>query len=485
MKRPSILRPLQRWITASILLGFLVALTAAITLPTHAQTTDTLHQVKKIYVDPITGKSDSTAARKLIIDNLQKDHTVQIVDDPTQADAILQVRMETWVRGYVSVNPRSTSGYPAYGGFLSAQLLGKGGDLLWSNIVTPSRYASSGIRHDLADQIAHKLLVALTSSPSKGPVRILKAAGATFPAPLYLAWIESFRQHRPDIQITYNSIGSEAGLEQLHDSKVTFAASDVALSDAYMRQMPVKLLQFATVLGAIVPVYNLPQIGNNLRFTPEILANIYLGNIRSWDDPAIRAVNHGVPLPSAPIVIIHRNDGSGTTFAFTDFLSKTNPDWKATVGSGTTVKWPVGKGVQGNDGVAASVAETPNSIGYTELTYAIQRQLSYGIVRNAAGNFMQANLATLAAAAIAPHGTSAIASSLTNAPGKYAYPITSFTWLLVPESIPDPVTKSAVADFLEWILTAGQKEVSALAYHPLPKETVTRELQMLAAFKAK
>ena len=485
MKRPSILRPFPRWVEASAVLALLIILTAALTPPGHAQTTDTLHQVKKIYVDTISGRSDTTPDRKLIVDNLQNGHAIQIVDDPTQADAMLQVRIETWVRGYVSVNPRSATGYPDYGGFLSAQLLGKGGDLLWSYTVTPSRYASSGIRHDLADQITRKLLVALTGPSPQGTVRILKAAGATSPAPLYQAWIESFRQHHPDIQITYNSIGSEAGVEQLYDNKITFAASDVALSDAYMSQMPVKVLQFATVLGAIVPIYNLPHIGNNLRFTPEILANIYLGKIRNWDDPAIRAVNHGVPLPSAPIVVIHRNDGSGTTFAWTDFLSKTNPEWKTTVGSGTTVKWPVGNGVQGNDGVASAVAQAPNSIGYTELTYAIQRQLSYGIVRNAAGNFMQANMATLAAAAIAPHGTAAISSSLTNAPGKYAYPITSFTWLLVPESIPDPATKSAVADFLEWILTTGQKECSALAYHPLPKETVTRELQMLATFKAK
>ncbi len=456
------------------------------TLPGHAQTIDTLRQVKKIYVDAIGGKSDATAVRKSIIDNLQKDHSIQIVDDPAQADAILQVRMESWIRGYVSVNTRSASNFPVYGGFLSAKLIGKGSDLLWSYIVTPSQNVPSGIHHDLADQITRKLLVALTSPPAKGPVRILKAAGATFPAPLYQAWIESFRQHHPDIQITYNSIGSEAGIQQLHDNKITFAASDVALSDAYMSQMPAKLLQFATVIGAVVPIYHLPQIGNNLRFTPEILANIYLGNIRSWDDPAIRAINHGVPLPSDPIIVIHRTDGSGTTFVWTDFLSKTNPNWKDTVGTGTTVKWPVGRGAQGNDEVAATVAETPNSIGYTELTYAIQRQLTYGTVRNAAGNFVQANSITLDAAAIAAKPANATAAvSLTNSPAKDAYPITSFTWLLVPESIPDPATKSAVADFLEWILTTGQKDCSAFAYHPLPKEIAARELQMLATFKSK
>jgi len=484
MKRPSNLRPFPRWAATSIVLALLIVLTGVITLPGHTQTIDTLRQVKKIYVDAVGGKSDATAVRKLIIDNLQKDHSIQIVDDPTQADAILQVRMESWVRGYVSINPRSASNFPVYSGFLSAQLIGKGSDLLWSYIVTPSLSAPSGVRRDLADQITRKLLVALTSPPTKGPVRILKAAGATFPAPLYQIWIESFRQHHPDIQISYNSIGSEAGIQQLYENKITFAASDVALSDAYMSQMPTKLLQFATVIGAVVPIYHLPQIGNNLRFTPEILANIYLGNIRSWDDPAIRAVNRDVPLPSDPIIVIHRTDGSGTTFVWTDFLSKTNPDWKVAVGSGTTVKWPVGRGVQGNDEVAATVAATPNSIGYTELAYATQRQLTYGTVRNAAGNFVQANSITLAAAASASKPTTAT-TSLTNAPGRDAYPITSFTWFLVPASIPDPATKSAVADFLEWILTTGQKESSALAYHPLPKETVTRELQMLAAFKAK
>jgi phosphate transport system substrate-binding protein len=480
MKRLSILSPLPRLIAPFIIFSLIFSLAP----PTHAvQPANTLSQVKKIYVETIGGKSDANDVRKQIIDNLQKDHRLQIADDPAQADAILQVRMESWIQGYVSVNPRSASNFPVYGGFLSAQLLGKGGDLLWSYVVTPRRSETSGIRHDLADQITQKLLVALTRPPTQGPVRIIKGAGASFPAPLYQAWIESFRLHHPDIQITYNSIGSEAGIEQLHDNKINLAASDVALSDAYMSQMPVKILQFATVIGAVVPIYHLPQIGSNLRFTPEILAKIYLGEIRTWDDRAISAINRGVPLPNAPIIVIHRTDGSGTTFAFTDFLSKTSPEWKSTVGNGTTVKWPVGQGVQGNDEVAATVAQTPNAIGYTELTYAIQRQLSFGTVRNAAGNFVQANPITLAAAAVSAQ-TSPTAS-ITNAPGKDAYPITSFTWLLVPASIPDPATKSAVVEFLDWILTSGQKDCSALAYHPLPKETAARQLRMLATFKAK
>jgi phosphate ABC transporter phosphate-binding protein len=230
----------------------------------------------------------------------------------------------------------------------------------------------------------------------------------------------------------------------------------------------------------------LPNVGQDLRFTPEVLASIYMGKIHRWNDPRIAAVNHHVSLPDHEIVVIHRSDGSGTTFVWTEFLSKTNPEWKATVGTGTTVNWPAGRAAEGNDGVATTVAQTPDSIGYTELSYAIQRQLSYRTVRNAAGNFIQANLLTLAAAASATRtGSDTRDLSLTNAAGKEAYPIASLTWLLIPESMPDPATRSAVADFLQWMLTAGQKECSALAYTPLPKEVVSRELELLARFRSK
>jgi phosphate ABC transporter phosphate-binding protein len=484
MKRLSIAGLLLPWAATPILLLLFI------TWPTQAQTADALGQVRKIYIDSSGTKSDAAEIGKHLSDSLRRDNSLEIVTDPTRADAILKTNTEIWVKAYVSVNPRSPGNkYPIYGGFLSAQLIGKDGDILWSYLVTPGRYASSGIHQDLTDQITKKLVAAVhdaapaASPPAAQNTRILKAAGATFPAPLYQAWIESFREHHPGIQITYNANGSEAGIRQLHDNKITFAASDVPLSDAYMSQMPVKLLQFATVIGAVVPVYHLPQAGEDLRFTPDILVGIYLGKIRRWNDPAIRAINRNVNLPDSEIVVVHRSDGSGTTFAWTDFLSKTNPEWKAVVGAGTTVDWLVGHGAQGNDGVASFVEQTPNSIGYVELSFAIQRRLSYGAVRNAAGNFTQANLITLAAAAA--NSSSNILASITNAPGKDAYPITSFTWLLVPQSFPDPATKSAVADFLDWILTSGQKECSALAYNPLPKDVVNRELEQLAAFKAK
>jgi phosphate ABC transporter phosphate-binding protein len=492
MKRPSIRTLFLQWAAIPIFFSLLFAWVA----PGQAQTADALNQVKKIYVDTNGEKPAAVEVRQQLVDDLQKNHSLQVVPDAAQADAILKISGEIWVRGYVSVNPRTASdSYPIYGGFLSAQVIGKGGETLWSYFVTPRRYRSSGIRQDLADQLARKLQAALrdstpaklASSSASVSARSLKFAGATFPAPLYQAWIESFRRLHLDAQIAYDSIGSDAGIQQLRDNKINFAASDVPLSDAQMAEMPAKVFQFATVIGAVVPVYHLPNIGRDLRFTPEVLAGIYLGKIRKWNDPAIRAINHSTSLPDAEIVVVHRADGSGTTFAWTDFLTKTDSAWKSAVGSGTTVNWPVGQSAQGNDGVTSLVARTPNSIGYTELSFAIQRELSYGTVRNASGRFAQANLITLAAAAASASTGSGgnIYSSLTNAPGKDAYPITSFTWLLVPESITDAATRSAIVEFLEWILTSGQKECSALAYTPLPKEIVARELALLATLKTK
>ena len=473
-------------LTASLIMHFAV--------PAHPQTAtprpETPHQVKKIYVEPFTGKLGGSEIRQQIIDGLRKSSEIEIAPDPASADAFLKGTGEIWVRAYVSVNTRATASnaYPVYGGFLSAQITDKDEKMLSSYLVTPRRSASSGFEQDLAAQLVKQILASLHNSTEE-PARTqptqnstLRVAGASFPAPLYLAWFSSFRQHHPSIFITYDALGSDAGIQQLREGKLTFAASDVPLSSAQTASMPTPVLQFATVLGAIVPIYNLPNVGPDLHFTPEILTDIYLGKIQRWNDPRIAAINRHVTLPDHEIVVVHRSDGSGSTFVWTDFLTKTDSDWSKAVGTGTTVNWPIGKGAQGNDGMAAAVAGTPDSIGYTELTYAIQRQLTYGSVRNAAGRFIQANLISLAAAA---ESTDKIDSPITNAPQKDAYPIASFTWLLIPQSIPDPATKSAVAEFLEWMLTTGQKECSALAYIPLPKQIVTRELQLLSTFKSK
>lgn len=465
--------------------------------PIPAQTATALNQIKRIYVDSFTGKLGGPELQQQMINDLRKDAAgLQVVPDPTQADAILKGTGENWVRGYVSVNPRASSSnqYPVYGGFLSAQISGKDGETLWSYLVTPGKYSSSGIREDLAHQLVKRMVADLhdsTTQPSatqaaQHSTLTLKVAGASFPAPLYQAWFDSFQQHHPGIVITYGSIGSEAGIQQLREGKLTFAASDVPLSSAQMAGMPFKVLQFASVLGAVVPVYNLPRVGRDLNFTPDVLAGIYMGTIRRWNDPEIVAINHHVALPDQEIVVVHRSDGSGTTFAWTDYLSKTNSAWKTSIGSGFAVNWPVGKEAEGNDGVASTVAATPNSIGYAELSYAIQRELSYGTVRNSSGNFVQANLFSLGAAASSfRKDTGDPYAPLTNSSARDAYPITSLTWLLVPESIPDPATKSAVADFLGWMLTSGQKECAALAYMPLPKEIVNRELDLLATVKSK
>jgi len=453
----------------------------------------TLDQVKKIYVDTFTGKLGGPELRRQIIDGLSKSSELEITSDQASADAVLKGTGEIWISAYVSVNPRATANAsPVYAGFLSAQVTSRDGDTLWSSLVTPGRNGSYSIQQDLANQLVKTLLASHRDTATQhsatqiAPNSTLKVAGATFPGPLYQAWFGSFRQHHPGIFITYDPIGSEAGIQLLRDGKLTFAASDVPLSQDQIASMPTPVLEFATVIGAVVPVYHLPNVGPNLRFSPEVLAAIYMGRIRRWNDPLITAINPHISLPDHEIVVIHRSDGSGTTFVWTDFLTKTIPNWKAAVGSGTTINWPTGKGAKGNDGLADAVVDTPYSIGYTELTYAIQRQLNYGIVRNAAGRFIQANLISLAAAAnSALGGPGRDNSSLINATGHNAYPITSFTWLLVPQSIPDPATKSAVASFLHWMLTTGQKECSALAYVPLPKETVNRELEQLATFRSK
>ncbi len=281
----------------------------------------------------------------------------------------------------------------------------------------------------------------------------------------------------PEIRVSYEAVGSEEGIQRLLDKKVDFAASDVATSPD-----GVPLQRFATVLGAVVPIYNVLGIDRQLRFTPEVLAGIYMGKITRWDAPEIRAANRGVSLPNAPIIVIHRSDGSGTTYAFTDYLAKTSSAWKSTVGVGSTVQWPVGTGALRNDGVATLVQQTPNSIGYVELTYAIQHELSFGAVRNAAGAYINASLESVAAAALsAPTGAGG-APSITDAPGKAAYPIASFTWIVLPEPMPSG-ERNAIAQMLQWMLTSGQKQSSALGYAPLPRELASRELQALAQLK--
>jgi len=309
----------------------------------------------------------------------------------------------------------------------------------------------------------------------------INGAGATFPYPIYGKWFEEFRQKNPSIEINYQSKGSGAGIAQLTEGTVDFGASDMPMKDEQIAALKVKALHFPTVLGGLVPTYNLPGLAD-LKFSSEMLAGIFLGKITKWNDAKIAKANPGIKLPATDIIVVHRSDGSGTTFVFTDYLSKISPEWKAGPGANTSIKWPTGVGQQGNEGVAGMVKQTPGAVGYVELIYALKNKMEYGSVQNAAGVYLKANLesVTAAAAGAAKNMPADFRVSITNAPGKDAYPIASFTWLLIPTQIQDAKKRTALVSFLKWMLADGQKDCAALGYAPLPKEVVARELKQIA-----
>ena len=311
---------------------------------------------------------------------------------------------------------------------------------------------------------------------------LLNAAGATFPYPMYSKWFDQYHQAHSNVQINYQSIGSGGGIRQLLDKTVDFGASDGPMTDEQLKQASVPILHFPTVLGADVPSYNLPGVSAELNFTPEALGGIFLGKITKWNDPAITSANLGVKLPGDDIVVVHRSDGSGTTYIWTDYLSKISPEWKQKVGTATSVNWPVGLGGKGNEGVAGLVQQTPNSLGYIELIYAIQNKIAYGRVKNSSGAFVKADLASVsaAAAAVAKFMPDDFRVSITNPEGKAAYPIASFTWLLIPAKFTDSAKRDVVKDFLKWMMTDGQQSCEALSYAKLPKEVVGKEMKAIA-----
>jgi phosphate transport system substrate-binding protein len=303
----------------------------------------------------------------------------------------------------------------------------------------------------------------------------LNGAGATFPNPIYSKWFSEYHKAHPDIQINYQPIGSGGGIRQVLAGTVDFGATDGPMSDEQLAQAKSKILHVPTVLGADVPAYNIPGVTAELKFTPEILAGIFMGKISTWNDPAIAKANPGVNLPNQPIIVIHRSDGSGTTYIWTDYLSKVSSDWQSQVGKGTSVKWPVGLGGKGNEGVAGMIRQMQGSIGYIELIYAIENKISYGIVKNAAGDFVKASLESVTAAAASVKSMPTdFRVSITNAPGKDAYPISSFTWLLIPEQSKDAAKGKILADFLAWMVGDGQKMTAQLAYAPLPESVAAK-----------
>jgi phosphate transport system substrate-binding protein len=313
----------------------------------------------------------------------------------------------------------------------------------------------------------------------------INGAGATFPYPMYSKWFDEYHKKNANLQINYQSIGSGGGIKQVTEGTVDFGATDGPMNDEQLKAYSDKhgsgILHFPTVMGAVVPTYNIPGVNADLNFTPEALAGIFLGKVTKWNDPLIADVNKGVKLPAEDIVVVHRAEASGTTYVWTDYLSKISPEWKNSVGVGAAPKWPVGLGGKGNEGVTGTIKNTPNSIGYVELIYAEANKIPYGSVKNSSGVFVKPSLAAVSAAAAgaAKDMPDDFRVSITNAPGKTAYPISSFTWLLIPQKFSDTSKRDALKGFLKWALADGQNYAESLSYAKLPKEVVAKELKAI------
>lgn len=322
-------------------------------------------------------------------------------------------------------------------------------------------------------RIASIALLAILSIAANAQTK-LNGAGATFPYPIYSKWFSEYNKLHPDVQINYQSIGSGGGIRQVTAGTVDFGASDGPMTDQQLSEAKTKIYHIPTVLGAVVPAYNIPGLKQELKFSGQTLAKIFLGQITNWNDPAISKENPGVTFPNANIVVVRRSDGSGTTYCFTDYLSKVSQEWAQGPGKGTSVKWPTGIGAKGNEGVAGMIRQMEGSIGYVELIYAEQNHIPYGSVKNAAGTYVKASLESLTAAAASAKMPSDYRVSITNAPGKDAYPISTFTWLLIPQKNADANKQKILVDFLTWMVNDGQKMTKALTYAPLPQEVATK-----------
>jgi phosphate transport system substrate-binding protein len=440
----------------------------------------------RLYVEPFITKTGAEKLRDDVITELRKQNSIPLASSESGADLILGGGGEIWVKGYRSLNPRSgrlpSAGTPVYGGYLSVELRDSRGVTLWSYLATPGA-DSEDIAKDLSRRIAKHLDEALLRgvtvqpvAPASPPGAALRGAGATFPYPVYEKWFTNYRRVNPNLEIAYEAVGSEGGIRRLLAGQVDFGASDSPLAVRELAPAEEsRYLFLPAVVGAVVPIVNLPGVSGQISFTPEALAGIFLGKIVKWNDPALREANRGLRLPDLPIVVVHRSDGSGTSYAFTDFLSKTVPEWKDRVGAGLVPKWPAGRAATGNDGVAKLVKELGGSIGYVEFIYALRNQLSYGKVRNSNGEFLEASLESIEVAANeSMHMGDDLKVSIVNAPGAGAYPISSFTWFVTPAHIADDAKRAALAGFLTWMLGPGQAQAAALGYLALPKDVVAR-----------
>jgi phosphate transport system substrate-binding protein len=336
-----------------------------------------------------------------------------------------------------------------------------------------------------ASKLAATAACAATLVAGASAAAQINGAGATFPYPIYSKWFAEYNRMHPDVQINYQSIGSGGGIRQLTNQTVDFGASDGPMTQEQMQSAPGKILHFPTVLGAVVPVYNLPNVTVDLKFDGQVLADIFLGKITKWNDQAIAKLNAGVTLPSTDITVVHRAEGSGTTYIWVDYLSKISAEFKGKVGVNASVNWPTGVGGRGNEGVAGLVKQTPGALGYVELIYALQNKIAYGSVQNMAGESVKASVqsVTAAAAEASKQMPPDFRVSITNAPGKGVYPISSFTWLLLYESPKDKAKAKVMIEFLKWALADGQKFAPDLGYAPLPDAVVKLELAAIAKVK--
>ena len=463
----------------AILQLLLPVLAVAVVSRAAAQAHSAPTSVHTIAVGSMGDGANAEMLRRHIVERLQKYPRLRIATGTSDPDVTLRGSSNIWSTGAYSINPRSRSyRVTTYAGYLSVELASRGGQALWSYLVTPSRYRSSSITDNLADQAVSRLIEALQGiETGAAPAAIpgvtahaqLHAAGSTLAAPLYLKWFES-----SGIPVAYDAIGSEAGVQQLAEGKIDFAASDMPpTADAPFSQFQVTAIP--TVVGGVVPIYNIAGV-DDLRLTPALLAGIYSGTITKWNDARILAINHGARLPDAAIAVVHRSDGSGTTFVWTSYLSLVSPEWKKNVGAGSHVQWPAGVGVTGNDGVAETVQKTPNAIGYVELIFAIHHELNYAQVENPAGQFVKADLSSITVAAGDAARSGDPGFSILNSAKKDAYPISTFTWLLIPSQGLDAQKKATIAGLVNWMLTSGQKQCASLGYVPLPSAVAAKAL---------
>jgi phosphate transport system substrate-binding protein len=453
------------------------------------QSADSLKIVKRVYVSSLGSYNGADELRHELIGSLKK-NGFAVAASASQADALLDGRGELWVRGYHALSPRArkNSSYaePNYDGYLSVKLHGKDDEILWSYFADPRRATFHSLRRDLVDEVVTRLRKEVNEDNSPPTVArkgndvpaSIKGAGATFPSPIYEDWFKSFRNRHPAWSFEYAPVGSEAGIERLSSGDVDFAGTDIPPA-SLLDRIPANSDSFPTVGGAVVLSYNLPGFASELRLTPDLIASMFLGAVSSWNDAGLKAANPSAHLPDAPIKILHRSDGSGSTFVLTDYLSKVNAEWSRSEGVHSRMQWTVGKGFSGNEGLAEAIAQTPYSFGYVEFIYAFNHHLSFASVRNQAGRFVSPDLLSIMAA------TNWLGDkqeyfdlSITNSLEVDAYPISTVSWIVLPPNL-SAAKKAAAVGFLEWMLTSGQRECSALGYAPLPRNLVDRELSVV------